>query len=160
MGTGIALKFYILIQVFSLLWLPLMGYLMDRIYRGAGLAIAMVLAAGGYFSLFFLDNPLGSQMYLAAVLVGMGEMSANLASLALIGSEAPEKGRGAVIGLFSLCGAIGILIVAKLGGYLSGMFGPVAPFVLVAGANTIVFFLALGVLAMGRRQAAITPAGA
>ena len=88
-----------------------------------------------------------------AVLVGMGEMSANLASLTLIGSEAPVKGRGAVIGLFSLFGAIGILLVAKVGGTLSASFGPVAPFVLVAGANVVILVLCLVVLKMAPKPA-------
>lgn len=149
-ASTLALKFYILIQVFALCWLPVMGFLMDRIDRVAGLALAMALAGGGYFSLFLIDDPLGPQMYLPAVLVGMGEISANLASLTLIGGEAPERGRGAVIGLFSFCGAIGILMVAKVGGMLSGMFGPVAPFVLVAAANAVVLVLALLVLALAR----------
>jgi MFS family permease len=149
-ASTVALKFYILIQVFALCWLPVMGWLLDRIDRVAGLALAMVLAGGGYFSLFVFGDPLGVQMYLAAALVGMGEMSANIASLTLIGSEAPVKGRGAVIGLFSLCGAIGILLVAKVGGTLSGSFGPVAPFVLVAAANTAVLVLALLVLASAK----------
>jgi MFS family permease len=153
-ASSVALKFYILIQVFALCWLPVMGYLLDRIDRVAGLAIAMVLAGAGYFSLFLIDDPLGPKMYFAAVLVGMGEMSANLASLTLIGSEAPEKGRGAVIGLFSLCGAIGILMIAKFGGILSGMFGSIAPFMLVASANVVVLVLALWVLAITRKQAA------
>jgi MFS family permease len=153
-ASSLALKFYILIQVFALCWLPVMGYLLDRIDRVAGLALAMVLAGGGYFSLFLIEDPLGPKMYFAAVLVGMGEMSANLASLTLIGSEAPEKGRGAVIGLFSLCGAIGILLIAKFGGILSGMFGSIAPFMLVAAANVVVLVLALWVLRITRKQAA------
>ncbi len=152
-ANTMALKFYILIQVFALCWLPVMGFLLDRIDRVAGLALAMILAGGGYYSLFLVADPLGSSMYLAAVLVGMGEISANLASLTLIGAEAPVRGRGAVIGLFSLCGAIGILLVAKIGGYLSGAFGPSAPFILVAFANTAVFLLALLVLGLGKRAA-------
>ena len=153
-ASSVALKFYILIQVFALCWLPVMGFLLDRIDRVAGLALAMLLAGGGYFSLFLIEDPLGPKMYFAAVLVGMGEMSANLASLTLIGSEAPEKGRGAVIGLFSLCGAIGILLIAKFGGILSGMFGSIAPFMLVAAANVVVLVLSLWVLAITRKQAA------
>jgi MFS family permease len=137
------LLFYILIQVFALCWLPILGLILDRVDRVLGLAIAMLLAGIGYLSLFLLDDPLGPMMWVCAVLVGIGEMSANLASLTLIGSEAPVKGRGAVIGLFSLCGAIGILIVAKVGGTLSATYGPVAPFVLVAGANVVVLVLAL-----------------
>jgi MFS family permease len=153
-ASSLALKFYILIQVFALCWLPVMGFLLDRIDRVAGLALAMVLAGGGYFSLFLIEDPLGPKMYFSAVLVGMGEMSANLASLTLIGSEAPEKGRGAVIGLFSLCGAIGILMIAKFGGILSGMFGSIAPFMLVASANVVVFVLAILVLAITRKRLA------
>jgi MFS family permease len=149
-ASSVALKFYILIQVFALCWLPFMGILLDRFDRVIGLAIAMLLAGGGYLSLFLLDNPLGPQMYFVAVLVGMGEISANLASLTLIGAEAPAKGRGAVIGLFSLCGAIGILMIAKVGGTLSGMFGPIAPFMLVAGANMVVLVLCLLVLSVTR----------
>jgi MFS family permease len=153
-ASSLGLKFYILIQVFALCWLPVMGFLLDRIDRVAGLALAMALAGGGYFSLFLIDDPLGPKMYFVAILVGMGEMSANLASLTLIGSEAPEKGRGAVIGLFSLCGAIGILMIAKFGGILSGMFGSIAPFMLVAAANVVVLVLCFWVLAITRKQAA------
>ncbi len=98
------LMFYIIIQVFALCWLPILGLILDRVDRVMGLAIAMLLAGLGYFSLFMLNDPLGPMMWVCAVLVGIGEMSANLGSLTLIGSEAPKKGRGAVIGLFSLCG--------------------------------------------------------
>ncbi|UCG73807.1 MAG: MFS transporter, partial [Chromatiales bacterium] len=149
-----ALKFYILIQLFALLWLPILGMILDRIDRVLGVAFAMLLAAIGYFTLFLIEDPLGPQMWLAAVLVGMGEISANLASLTLIGSEAPEKGRGAVIGMFSLCGALGILSIAKFGGMLSGVYGTIAPFVLVAIANTVVLVFALVVYAATRRTAA------
>ncbi len=151
-----ALKFYILIQVFALCWLPFMGMLLDRFDRVLGLAIAMLLAGGGYFSLFLIDDPLGPQMYFSAVLVGMGEISANLASLTLIGSEAPEKGRGAVIGLFSLCGAIGILLIAKGGGILSGTYGAISPFMLVACANVVVLVLALAVYRMTRNSGRVS----
>lgn len=152
-ASGQALKFYIFIQVFALCWLPFMGAIIDRFDRVKGLALAMVLAATGYFSLFLHDDPLsGWGMWVSAVIIGMGEISANLSSLTLIGSEAPEKGRGAVIGLFSLCGAIGILLIAKGGGYLSGIYGPIAPFMLVASANVLVLILCLLVLAYTRNE--------
>ena len=153
-ASGYALKFYILIQVFALCWLPFMGFLLDRIDRVAGVAVAMTLAAAGYFSLYLIGDPLGPMMYVSAVIIGMGEISANLASLTLIGTEAPTKGRGAVIGMFSFFGAIGILIIAKVGGTLSGAYGSIAPFVLVACANVVVLVFALVVLAYTRRQSA------
>ncbi len=153
-ATRNAIKFYIFIQVFALIWLPVLGYILDRIDRVAGLALAMILAGGGYSTLFLLDNPLSSKMWFCAVLIGMGEISANLASLTLIGSEAPVKGRGAVLGLFSLCGAIGILLIAKGGGTLSIDYGPIAPFGLVAVMNLVVLILALIVLRISRNDPA------
>lgn len=143
------LLFYILIQVFALCWLPILGLILDRLDRVLGLAFAMLLAGGGYLSLYLLNDPLGPMMWVCAVLVGMGEMSANLASLTLIGSVAPVKGRGAVIGLFSLCGAVGILMVAKIGGSLSTVYGSIAPFMLVGAANFVVLVLALLVWKFG-----------
>lgn len=149
-----AIKFYIFIQVFALLWLPILGMILDRIDRVAGVALAMILAGGGYSTLFLIPDPLGPQMWFCAVLIGMGEISANLASLTLIGSEAPVKGRGAVLGLFSLCGAIGILMIAKGGGALSGIYGTIAPFGLVASMNFVVLVLCVGVLFITRNQPA------
>ena len=151
-ASSYALKFYILIQVFALCWLPFMGMILDRVDRVMGVAIAMALAGVGYLSLLMMGDPLGPQMWIVAVLVGMGEMSANLASLTLIGSVAPEKGRGAVIGMFSLCGAIGILCIAKFGGMLSGVYGTIAPFLLVAIANAVVLALALAVFVMTKSE--------
>jgi hypothetical protein len=153
-ASSLGLKFYILIQVFALCWLPVMGFLLDKMDRVLGVALAMLLAGAGYSTLFFIDNPLGPMMYFSAVLVGMGEISANLATLTLIGSVAPAKGRGAVIGLFSLCGAIGILLIAKVGGILSGQYGNIAPFMLVAGANFVVLTLALATYYASRKQEA------
>jgi MFS family permease len=154
-----ALKFYIMIQVFALCWLPVMGRWLDGMDRVAGVALALLLATVGYASLYLIGDPMGPLMWLSAVLIGMGEISANLATLTLIGSVAPVKGRGAVIGLFSLSGAIGILLVAKFGGILSGLFGGIAPFVLVAAANFAVMLLAVFVWAATRgRPPATEPA--
>ena len=61
-----------------------------------------------------------------------------------------------MIGLFSLCGAVGILLIAKVGGTLSGTYGAIAPFMLVASANAVVLMLALGVLLITRKQVAKT----
>ncbi|MAF83132.1 MAG: MFS transporter [Gammaproteobacteria bacterium] len=135
-----ALTFYVFVQGASLPWAPIAGYMLDRIDRLYGLAIAMVIAGVGYSSLWLLDNPLGMGMYLCAALIGMGEMTANLAATSLIGKEAPERGRGAVLGMWSFCGALGILTVALVGGYLFDNVSQIGPFMFVAGANILLFF--------------------
>jgi MFS family permease len=165
LSTGDAIKkatfFYVIIQVFALPWAPIWGYILDRVDRVAGLASAMVVAALGYVSLAFLDNPIGNGMYIAAALVAAGEMAANIASISLIGYEAPERARGAVIGVFSLCGAVGIAVVAFIGGWLFDNWTPVGPFVYMAASNALLFCLALGVLVVtGRQKVVKKPGGA
>lgn len=147
LSTGEALRratlFYIIIQAMAVPWAPIFGWILDRVDRVAGLAGAMVLAGVGYASLGLLENPLGTQMYLAAACVGMGEMAANIAAVSLIGKEAADRGRGAVIGVFSFCGALGIMVVAIVGGWLFDNWRPVGPFVFMATANSVLFILAV-----------------
>jgi len=138
--------FYIIVQAAALVAAPVIGIMLDRMDRVIGLIIAMVLAGAGYLSLAFVGDPLGTQMYFAAVLIGFGEIAANLSSLSLVGKEAPPKGRGAVIGMFSLFGAVGILLVASIGGVLFDEVSRIGPFVLVGIANIVVLVLAAIVL--------------
>lgn len=156
LSTGEALKkatlFYVVIQAFAVPWAPIFGWLLDRVDRVKGLAGCMILAGIGYSSLGVLDNPLGNGMYVAAALVGMGEMAANIAATSLIGHEAPDRGRGAVIGIFSFCGAVGIMLVAVIGGWLFDNWRPVGPFLLMAGANSVMFMLALLTIWVTRAQ--------
>lgn len=159
-ATKQATLFYIIIQAMAVPWAPIFGYILDRIDRVVGLAGAMVIACIGYSSLGFLENPLGWQMYIAAALVGMGEMAANISATSLIGKAAPERGRGAVIGVFSFCGAIGIAMVAIVGGWLFDNWRPVGPFVFMATANCCMFVLALVTLMVTRGRAGAAAAAA
>ena len=112
----------------------------------------MAVAAVGYLYLGYIDNPLSSQMYFGAALLGLGEIFANLSAISLIGSSAPAKGRGAVIGGFSFFGALGIFIVAFVGGRLFDSIGPTAPFTMVGIANAGLLILALVVLFIEKKK--------
>jgi MFS family permease len=138
--------FYIIVQAAALVAAPVIGVMLDRIDRVIGLIVAMFLAGAGYLSLALVSDPFGKEMYFAAVLIGFGEIAANLSSLSLVGKEAPPKGRGAVIGMFSLFGALGILLVAKIGGMLFDEVARIGPFMLVGAANIVVLVLAVIVL--------------
>ena len=85
-------------------------------------------------------------MYFGAALLGLGEIFANISAISLIGSAAPAKGRGAVIGGFSFFGAIGILLVAVIGGWLFDNVSPTAPFTMVGFANLSLLILSLVLL--------------
>ncbi len=144
MSKGIS--FYILVNLSALLASPFIGVMLDRMDRVKGLILGMILAGAGYLSLALVGDPFGTTMYFCAVLIGFGEIAANLSSLSLVGKEAPAKGRGAVIGMFSLFGAVGILLVALIGGRLFDDVSRIGPFMLVGASNIVVMVLAMLVL--------------
>jgi len=149
-----ATTFFVVIQAFALPWAVIFGIVLDRIDRVVGLALGMTVAFVGYASLGLLDNPLGGPMYIAAAFVGAGEMAANISATSLIGKEAPERGRGAVLGLFSLFGALGIMVVGLVGGWLFDHWRPVGPFLYMAASNMVMIVLALLLMFFARGAAA------
>jgi MFS family permease len=148
MATG----FYVTVQAFAIPGAVLINFFIDKVDRVAALAIAMFIAAVGYLYLGFIENPLTSQMYFGAALLGLGEIFANISAISLIGSVAPVKGRGAVIGGFSFFGAVGILTVAIIGGYLFDNVSPTAPFTMVGFANICLLIIALLLLFFERKK--------
>ncbi|MBL8643699.1 MAG: MFS transporter [Rhodospirillaceae bacterium] len=147
MSSAEALKasglFFVIVTIAATVWAPVVGILCDRMNRVSALCMAMALATCGYLIAGFLPDPTSAAMYPAAVLLGMAEVNAVLAAQTLIGQEAPKDGRGAVIGVFGVCGGIGILIAGKLGGYLFDEWRPSAPFILMGIANFSLLLLAL-----------------
>jgi MFS family permease len=131
-------------QAVALCWAFAMGVLLDRLNRMTAMSIAFGLAALGYLALSQVTDPFGSGILVACVLVGIGESSAMVASGVLIGQEAPHKLRGAVLGAFSVCGALGMVCLTYLGGQLFDSVGGTAPFMMMAIVNFIVL---IGILA-------------
>jgi len=148
-----ATTFYVVIQAFALPWAAIFGVVLDKIDRLKGLMVGMGVAFIGYASLGLLDNPLGTGMYIAAAFVGAGEMAANISATSLIGKEAPSRGRGAVLGMFSLLGAVGIMVVGLVGGWLFDNWKPVGPFLYMAASNFLMVVLAIVVYVATRNAA-------
>jgi MFS family permease len=115
----------------GLIWTPLFGLLLDRIDRVTGVAVAMALAAAGFISMQLVTSPLDSAMLPAFALLSIGQISAILASVTLVGQEAAPAERGSVIAMSGWCGAVGILLAAVIGGRLFDQVGPAAPFVAI-----------------------------
>ncbi len=132
-GGGI----FVTIQITATIWAVTVISFIDRIDRVLFMAVASGLACASYVWFGLVDDPFQPAMYAAAVFLGIGEMSGILASQALIGQVAPERGRGAVIGVFTLCGSLGIFLAAIVGGTLFDAWRPSAPYIVtgcVSGA--------------------------
>lgn len=129
----------------GLFWLPIMGYMLDRLNRVTGAVVCMALAAAGFLFTDLVDDPLDSSNLGYFVLLGIGQISAFAAAATLIGQEAPKESRGAVIGLFNMSGAIGILFCTAVGGRLFDAIGPHAVFEMVGTITLLVVLFGLWV---------------
>ncbi len=85
-----------------------------------------------------VGDPFSNRIFLPAILLGMGEVSTIIAGNALIGQSAPAAVRGAVLGSFALCGALGILVATSIGGRLFDLWTPGGPFVQMGIINALV----------------------
>jgi MFS family permease len=136
---------FVTAQASALLWIPLLGFFLDRINRVTGTVVCMSLATAGFLGTMFVDDPTAKSAIPIFALLGIGQISAFLGSATLIGQEAPESKRGSVVGMFGTCGAIGILVASSIGGRLFDSIGPSAPFVLVGVFNGLVLIAAIAV---------------
>jgi len=138
----------------AMLWMPVMGYVIDRINRTAALAVGSLLAAIAFCAMGFVENPLNREALPWFALLGIGQTSCFFASQALIGQEANIRERGSIIGMFGICGAAGILFATGVGGQLFDAWMPAGPYVLIGAANACVSLMAwlVWLRARGSRQ--------
>jgi predicted MFS family arabinose efflux permease len=69
----------------------------------------------------------------------------------LVGQVAPARGRGAVIGVFTLCGSLGIFLAAVVGGTLFDTWRPSAPYIVTGCVSGLLCLLAVHTWMTGRR---------
>ncbi len=135
----------VMVSVAQLLFSPVVGYFIDKVDRLTGMATAMGIAGAAYLWVGFSPDPLALIFIPAALLLGMGESAAILSGAAVVGQEAAVKVRGAVVGMFNLCGSIGTLTIAFVGGFVFDAWMPGAPFVMVGMINLLVMTAAIAV---------------
>ena len=134
---------FVTVSTAALIWLFILGAFMDRLNRVSGLILCMALATIGYLTMMLVDNPLDPAARPLFLVLGVGQISAFFGATTLIGAEAPRLKRGAVVGMFNIFGAIGILVASSIGGRLFDAIAPNAPFVLIGVLNGCVMLFAI-----------------
>jgi len=134
---------FVIAQAAALIGAVVAVFVIDRFHRMSALAGCMGLAAVAYTMLLFVDDPLDKANIPFFVLLGFGQIAAFLGSTTLIGKEAPANNRGAVVGAFSVAGAMGILIMSGVGGSIFDSIDPRAPFILLGLMNLVVMLSAI-----------------
>lgn len=142
-ATSVARLLFVTSSMSALIASPIIGYLIDKFDRIIAVSFCMAIAACGYLSMFFVDNVLDSVYRPLFVLLGVGQQCAFFAATTLLGQEAPTMKRGAVVGVFNLAGALGILVSTGIGGRIFDSIGPSAPFIFIGVCNIFVCIFAI-----------------
>ncbi len=113
------------------------GFAADRVSRIAALAAALALAGAGNILLLAVHD---FAHWPATVLIGLiaaAETAIVVFGQALLGEQTPAELRGAAIGVFSICGSLGVLILVFVGGLLFDLVSGAAPFAMLGAVNVM-----------------------
>ena len=142
-ATKAARLVFVTSSISALIASPIIGYLIDKVDRILAVSVCMAVASAGYLSMFFIDNVLDPGARPFFILLGVGQQCAFFAATTLLGQEAPKMKRGAIVGVFNLAGALGILISTGVGGRLFDAIDPSAPFIFIGFCNIFVSLFAI-----------------
>ncbi|KAG0309704.1 hypothetical protein BGZ98_009462 [Dissophora globulifera] len=132
-------------QGVSLAFAPLFGYAGEKLKKSSVLGVAGLIGAIGSLPFAFTkEAPAHKSNYVFVCMVGIGQIGMIVTGMSLVnGTYIDPKYRGSVAGVFSFCGAVSIMIMVKLGGYLFDVWMRGAPFVLMGIAHLLVAVFSL-----------------
>lgn len=131
-------------QTAALFLAPVWGYTTDKFGRKATLLVSSVIGFVGFLGFACLSNPTSSPfVYIFGTFMGIAQIGTIIASMSLC-TDTKRNSSGAIAGVYSFCGGIGILILSKLGGWLSDIWAG-SPFIILA-----VFYVALIVMTLSQ----------
>lgn len=127
----------------TLLGAPFFGILSDRLGPVAAVAVPAALGFFSFGSLYFASQPRSLFVYLCMFGSGLADIGMIISSMSLMSSQSSPSQRGALAGVYSLFGAVGIIITSKLGGFLFDSYSETAPFSVVS-ISSLALFMAVG----------------
>jgi len=106
----------------------------------------MAIAGFGYIAAGFVGDPMSEWIVAIAILLGLGQICAIIASQTVLGQEAPQDVRGAVFGLAGIFASFGILFTTSVGGLMYDFVGKGAPFFVIGAVNASIMIFGIYLL--------------
>lgn len=145
-AVSAATKPYVIANSAALVFAIFFGLALDKMNRITAGVVAMSIAGIGYIAGGFVGDPTSEWITLVAILLGMGQICAIIASQTVLGQEAPQDVRGAVFGLAGIFASCGILFTTAVGGWLYDVVGKGTPFFLIGTVNVCIMLFGLYLL--------------
>jgi MFS family permease len=124
------------------------GAFADKYPAYVTIPISFFLRAMSIFAYITITDPRSIMSYIISVLLVLSSFLENTTIDGLFTKNLPKDIRGTLNGIYAFFGQIGILIFAKVGGYLYDNMGPTYPFIFVAICDLVfcAFVVALRLL--------------
>jgi len=145
-AVSAATKPYVIANSAGLVFAIFFGLALDKMNRITAGVVAMTVAGIGYIAGGFVGDPNSEWITLVAILLGMSQICAIIASQTVLGQEAPQDVRGAVFGLAGIFASAGILFTTAVGGWLYDVVGKGTPFFLIGAVNVAIMLFGLYLL--------------
>jgi len=113
----------------------LAGLIADRVNRMAALAASLALAGAGNILLLGVHSFAHWPAICLVGIIAAAEVAVVVCGQAVLGEQTPAALRGAAIGVFSMFGSLGVLILTFAGGLLFDLVAGAAPFVMLGAVN-------------------------
>ncbi|CAO3648892.1 unnamed protein product [Cunninghamella blakesleeana] len=137
--TGIA-------QAVALASCPFFGAASEYLPKEFAIVIAGVVGAAGCIPFAFSIDPTSNASMAFVVLLAIGQYGMIISGMTMIaGKHIPKEYRGSVAGTYSFFGAVGILIISKVGGVLFDKWMKGAPFLLLGIGHCLVLVSSVAV---------------
>ncbi|KAF9358633.1 hypothetical protein BGX26_001262 [Mortierella sp. AD094] len=132
-------------QGISLAFAPIFGYASERFKKSTVLSVAGLIGAVGSLPFAFTKvAPADKSNFAFVTMTGIGQIGMIVTGMTLVnGIHIDARYRGSVAGVFSFCGAVSIMFMARLGGYLFDAWMHGAPFVLMGIVHLVVALLSI-----------------
>lgn len=132
-----------ILHLCSLIFAPLIGMIVDKIGSVYTLLISCIFGIISNLGFAIFDNPKSINIVLMCCLFGISEIGIILTSMSLCTDKKREY-NGAISGVYSLVGGLGILIISKLGGFFADYWIG-SPFIILGIFQIIMVIVGLSV---------------
>ncbi|ORX51946.1 MFS general substrate transporter [Hesseltinella vesiculosa] len=135
--TGIA-------QCVALVACPFFGAASEYLAKELAIVAAGAIGAAGCLAFSFSLDPTSKTSMAMVILIAIGEYAMIVSGMSLVaGKHVAVEDRGSVAGTYSFCGAVGILVLSKVGGVLFDVWMKGAPFLLLGVGHLLIMIAAL-----------------
>lgn len=134
-------------HVATLIGAPFFGIFCDKLGPIHGVALPAFMGFISFGALYSAKRPDTAIVYVFMFLSGLADIGMIISSMALISSQSSDSQRGALAGMYSFFGAIGIIVTSKLGGYMFDHLWETSPFLIVSSSSAaLLVFIAMMII--------------